>query len=123
MELGGDDPDLFNNLAYLEAEIGSELDDALALIQKALSRSPGNSQYTDTAGFVYLKKGDTATALRLLESLSTEYRENPGFRYHFALALLKSGDETRGERELRTAVAQDPSLASPAEVHGLLRSN
>jgi len=116
MDLGADDPDFFNNLAYLEAEMGSDLDDALALIQKALSRSPANFQYADTAGFVYLKKGEKTTALHIFQSLSTRFPKDAGFRYHLALALLETGNRAQGEQELRTALAADPSLADQAKV-------
>ena len=120
LELGGDDPDLLNNLAYIEAESGSDLDDAMTLVQKALARSPGNSQYTDTAGFIYLKKRDTASALQIFQQLSKRFPNDAGFRYHLALALLQSGDRAQGEQQLRTAVAADPSLADTNRVRSIL---
>jgi len=123
LELGGDDPDLFNNLAYLEADAGADLDDALALSQKALSKSPGNSQYADTVGFIYLKKHDNASALQVFQTLLKRFPNDAGFRYHLALALLQSGKREQGEHELRTAVAADPSLADEARVRRLLGQN
>jgi tetratricopeptide (TPR) repeat protein len=123
MQLGGDDPDLFNNLAYLQAEAGSELDEAMALSQKSLARSPENSQYADTTGFIYFKKGDTAIALQIFQTLSNKYPNDAGFRYHLALALLKSGNRTQGEHELRTAIAADRSLADEARLKNLLGRN
>ena len=123
IELGADDPDVFNNLAYLEAESGTDLDDALALSQRALFRSPGNSQYADTVGFIYLKKHDNANALQVFQTLAERFPNDPAFRYHLALALLESGKREQGERELRTAVAADPSLADNATVRHLLGTN
>ncbi len=123
IQLGADEPDLLNNLAYLEADTGTELDDALELVQKALSKSPGNSQYADTAGFIYLKKRDTASALQIFQTLSRRFPNDASFRYHLALALLQSGNRTQGEHELRSAVAADPSLADPARVRSLLGQN
>ena len=123
LALGADDPDLLNNLAYLEAETGSDLDGALALVQKALSAAPSNSQYADTVGYIYLKKRDTASALQVFQSLCNRYPNDAGFRYHFALALLQSGNRSQGEHELRSAVAADPSLADEARVRSLLRGN
>lgn len=115
LALGGDDPDLLNNLAYLEAESGTDLDDALALCQKALSRSPGNFEYADTVGFIYLKKHDTASALHIFQTLSKRFPNDAGLHYHLALALLQSGNRAQGEQELRAAVAADPSLADQAK--------
>ena len=123
IELGADDPDVFNNLAYLEAESGTDLDDALGLSQRALFRSPGNSQYADTVGFIYLKKHDNANALQVFQTLAERFPNDPAFRYHLALALLESGKREQGERELRTAVAADPSLADNATVRHLLGPN
>jgi len=121
--LGADDPDLFNNLAYLEADTGSDLDDALALTQKTLARAPGNSQYADTAGFVYLKRHENAAALQIFESLLKRYPNDAGFRYHLALTLFQSGKKAQGEQELRAAIAADPSLASNDRVRQLLGRN
>ena len=123
LALGGDDPDLLNNLAYLEADTGSDMDAALALVQKALSRSPENSQYADTAGFIYLKRRDTAAALQIFQSLSKRFPNEAGYRYHLALALLQSGNRAQGEHELRAAVAADPSLADEGRVRSLLGGN
>lgn len=123
MALGGDDPDLFNNLAYLEAEAGTDLEEALALSQKALAKFPGNFQYADTAGFIYFKRGDTSTALHIFQSLAQKYPTDAGIRYHWALALLKTGNRAQGEHELRAALAADPSIASDAAVRSLLSAN
>lgn len=114
LQLGADDPHVWNNLAYLEAEIGSNLDDALTLAGKALARSPTNPQFADTMGFVYLKKRNTATALDVFQKLSSKYPNEAVFRYHLALALLESGDQARGEQQLKKALAADPTLATIA---------
>jgi tetratricopeptide (TPR) repeat protein len=123
IELGGSDPDLLNNLAYLEADMGADLDDAMTLAQSALSRSLGNAQYGDTVGFIYLKKGDAASALQIFQSLCNRYPKESGFRYHLALALLQNGNRQQGESELRAAIAANPSLADQEHVKNLLGRN
>lgn len=115
LQLGADVPDLFNNLAYLEAEMGDNLDQALLLARRALAKSPTNSRYADTVAFIYLKKKDTASALEVFQALSKKYPQDAIFRYHLALALLKSGNKARGEQELKTAIDEDPSLADSAK--------
>jgi Flp pilus assembly protein TadD len=120
VHLGGDDADLLNNLAYLKAEMGSNLDDALALARRALAKEPGNSQYADTVGFIYLKKGDSASALEIFRRLSQRYPNDGSFRYHFALALVESGRKEQGRRELSAAIAADPALANQSGVKELL---
>ena len=120
VRLGGDDADLWNNLAYLQAEMGSNLEDALTLARKAVAKEPSNSQYADTVGFIYLKKRDFASALQIFNKLSQRYPNEGGFRYHLALALVESGRKQEGERELRAAIAADPALASQSGVSDLL---
>jgi len=120
VRLGGDDADLLNNLAYLDADMGTNLDEALALARKALGKGPGNSQYADTVGFIYLKKKDFASALDVFQKLCQRYPADGGFRYHLGLALIESGHKEQGERELRAAVAADPALANQLEVKDLL---
>ena len=115
LRLGSDAPDLFNNLAYLEAESGSDLDEALGLTKRALAQAPANPQFADTLGFVYLKQKKTSSAVDVFRTLSIKHPENATFRYHLALALYNSGDPVGCRRELRAALAADPSLAQSSK--------
>jgi tetratricopeptide (TPR) repeat protein len=123
LRLGCDDPDLFNNLAYLEAEIGSDLDNALKLAQTAISKSPANARYADTIGFVYLKMKDTGSALGVFQTLSKRHPEVAVFRYHLALALLQNGAKEEAKRQFQVAVASDPSLVTDPSIRGVLGKN
>jgi len=112
MKLGADDPDLFNNLAYLDAQSKSDLDAALALAQKALARSPKNPGYADTLGFVYLQQKQIASAYQVFHSLSDRYPKEGIYRYHLAFALCAKGDNDAAKRELQSALTLEPSLAA-----------
>src|SRR5579864_9271719 len=116
LKSGADAPDLLNNLAYLEAETGSDFDDALALTKRALSQAPDNPQYADTLGFIYLKQNKIGSALDVFRTLSLKHPENATFRYHLALALFNLGDPIAGRRELRVALAADPSLVRASKM-------
>ena len=116
LKLGADAADLLNNLAYVEAETTSDLDDALALTKRALSQAPGNPEYADTLGFIYLKQKKIASALDVFRTLSLKHPENATFRYHLAVALFHNGDPIGARRELRAALAVDPSLARDSKI-------
>ena len=58
--------DALNYLAYLWANRGIRLDDALRHIQAALALDPDNAAYLDTLGWVYYQQGRYADALDLL---------------------------------------------------------
>jgi tetratricopeptide (TPR) repeat protein len=116
LKLGADTADILNNLAYVEAETTSDLEDALALTKRALSQAPGNPQYADTLGFIYLKQKKIASALDVFRTLSLRHPENATFRYHLALALFHNGDSIGARRELRAALAVDPSLVRDSKI-------
>ena len=58
--------DALNYLAYLWAVRGERLDEALRLVQTALSLEPENPAYLDTLGWVYYQQGRFQEALDLL---------------------------------------------------------
>ncbi len=78
-------PSVMNNLAYLTAEIGGDLDEALRLSRRAVEKDP-NPEFKDTLGWVYLKKKDRGAALHIFQALARQQPGNPVFRSHLAMA-------------------------------------
>jgi tetratricopeptide (TPR) repeat protein len=50
------DADALNSLAYMFAERGQKLEEAVGLVQQALAIEPGNGAYLDTLGWAYYKQ-------------------------------------------------------------------
>jgi len=116
-----DDPVVLNNAAYLLAESGGDLDEALRLAKSALAKSPEQPAYSDTVGYVYLKKGLNDSAIQTFGAL---VRKNPhfaAFRYHLGLALYANGDKARARLELKTALADHPSRQDEQRINELLK--
>ena len=109
LERSPDSVALMNNLAYVMADSGGNLDEALALIQKALQKAPGQPNLIDTLGWIYLKKNWNGSALEILGGLTQKYPENPTFRYHFGMALLQKGDKATARAEFRSGLSKKPS--------------
>ena len=101
-----DNPLVLNNLAYMTADSGANLDQALTYAERAKKRAPDSPDVADTLGFVYYKKDLNSEALRIFRQLSTEHPQNSTFRLHLAMALLKSGDKqgARDEAEQSAAI-------------------
>ena len=66
-----------NNLAWLMAENGGSLDEALAYAQNARAQQGDNGHIADTLGWIYYKKNAPLKAVSLLEEATEKLPENP----------------------------------------------
>lgn len=96
-----------NNLAYLLAETGDNLDQALKLAQQAVN---GGAQpyFEDTLGFVYLKKGKNDEAVQIFEKLVHDSPREPMFTYHLGMTYFQMGDRTRAKAVLTKTLQLRP---------------
>jgi tetratricopeptide (TPR) repeat protein len=129
-ELGGDsdraisryedairlDPDLAeakNNLAYIYADRGQNLDRALDLAQDAKTLLPDNPSVSDTLGWVLFKRGVPAAAISYLKDAEAATKAGDAslgmVRHHLALAYEANGDTEEA------IAALDRSLAAVTE--------
>ena len=97
-----------NNLAYLIAEQGGNLDRALDLAQEAKSLLPDNPNAADTLGWVlYKKKVPSAAIGYLREAESGMPPDDPMInvvRHHLALAYEANGEAERAREVLERAI-------------------
>jgi predicted Zn-dependent protease len=108
LELRPGNAALMNDLAYLIVESGGNLDEALALAQKAVRAAPNEPEMADTLAWIYVKKNLTDSALQILRGLVGKYPNRPSFRYHLGMALLAAGNHVSAKREFNTALSMDP---------------
>lgn len=106
------DPDLApakNNLAYILAESGQNLDRALDLAQEAKAKLPENGHAADTLGWVLFKKGIPTAALGYLKEAEGEFKpEDPNLavvRHHLAQAYEAAGQKEQARAALERAFA------------------
>ena len=109
-----------NNLAFLLSDTGGDLDEALKLAQRAVQKVPGQPNFADTMGYVYLKKGMRDSAIQTFTALVQKYPGAPTFRYHLGMALLETGDKVRARKELETALANHPSQDEAVKIRELV---
>ncbi len=81
----------YNALGYFFAESGTNLDEAVALIQKALKKSPNNGAYLDSLGWVYFKQGKLNDALKQLEKAVVYMPNSVEIQDHLGEVYLKKG--------------------------------
>jgi len=114
-----DNATALNNLAYLEAERGADLDQALAYAQRARTKSPDDVNVIDTLGMIYVKKNLTDEGLRMLTDVVKRQPENATFRLHLAAAWYQKGDRTMARKELDAARRAKPSDAERGAIQKL----
>jgi len=116
-------PNALNDLSYLMAQSGENLDEALALARNgtkfATDQNLKNS-LQDTLGSIYLKKNMYDSAL---QSFQVAVNSNPGsmtFRYHLGTTLYQMGNKSKAKEELKAALAATPKSADEPKIRELL---
>ena len=89
-----------NNLAYIYAEQGGNIDMALTIAQKAKEQFPDNPNISDTLGWIYYKKNIPHRAVSYLKEAAEKIPNNPTIRYHLGMAYYKSGNRSLAQKEL-----------------------
>ncbi|MBV8833476.1 MAG: tetratricopeptide repeat protein [Acidobacteriaceae bacterium] len=106
-----ENPAALNNLAFINADNGTNLDQAMTFAERAKKRAPNSPDISDTLGFVYYRKNLNSEALRIFRQVVEGNPQNPTFRLHLAMALLKQGDKQgardEAEKAMRTASRPD----------------
>jgi len=92
-----------NNLAFIYAEDGGNLDVALQLAEQARRKLPNAPEVADTAGWVYVKRGMPNVAIPLLEESVFKDPSNGTFAYHLATAVLPGRSDGAGSAPSRSS--------------------
>ncbi len=98
-----------NNLAYLDADQGVNLDRALAYAQRVRARRPEDPDVIDTMALICIKKNLTDDGLRMLREALTRKPASVSLHLHLALALYQKGDRAMARRELNAALRNKPT--------------
>jgi len=109
-----------NNLAYLLAEDGRDLDRALTYATRAKQQVPDNDSVSDTLGWVYLKKKLADNALVIFKDLAKKDPKNSQFRYHLGMALFLKGDLPGAKLNLQAALTLKPTKDDEPKIKEML---
>ncbi len=120
LRLQPDNAFALNNLAYLIAETGGDLDQALAMAQRAKERMPEHPDVADTLGWIYIKKQLSDNAIQIFTQLVSQQPDRSTFRYHLGLALFQKGDKAGAKRELTAALEKKPTKEEETQIRNLL---
>jgi tetratricopeptide (TPR) repeat protein len=116
-------PQAKNNLAYLLAKEGAELDRALRLAREAVRELSEAPELLDTLGYVYYRMGrdgEAAEQFRLaIEAAPEGDRASAYYHYHLGLVRKRMGRERIAARSFERALAIDPDFPEAERVRAL----
>jgi tetratricopeptide (TPR) repeat protein len=111
-----------NNLAFMYAEEGTNLDKALTLASNAKRGLPDSPQVSDTLGWVYYKKDLPSLAVGPLEESAQKLPDNPDVLYHLGMTYAKLGDKAKSRTALERALTINPKFGGAAAARQTLES-
>jgi tetratricopeptide (TPR) repeat protein len=122
LQLDAEAPVAANNLAWMYAESGGNLDVALQLAQTAKRKLPETPEVNDTVGYIYYKKDLPALAIPPLQASVQKDPNNPLFHYHLGLAYMKAGNGAQARESLSRALALKPDFSGASDARTVLAS-
>jgi tetratricopeptide (TPR) repeat protein len=109
-----------NNLAFLIADGGGDLDQALTLAQRAKQMLPNTAEVSDTLGLIYLRKNLSDNAIDIFRDLVNKQPDQSTFHYHLGMAFSQKGDRPKALEQLQQALKWNPPLDEKAKIQQLL---
>jgi tetratricopeptide (TPR) repeat protein len=109
-----------NNLAWLYAEAGEHLDQAVRLAEVAAQALPEMPEVLNTLGWVYYKSELPALAVPPLVRAVERDQKNPIYHFQLGLAYAKAGDAVHSRRSLTTALSLKPDFPGAEEARRAL---
>ena len=110
-----------NYLGYMLGDRGVKLDEALAMVQKAVQLDPQNGAYLDSLGWVYFKMGQYALAEANLRKASERMGQDPAVHDHLGEVYEKTGRlkmaAAQWEQSLQEYAHTVPADAEPGDVN------
>ncbi|WP_145201328.1 tetratricopeptide repeat protein [Thalassoglobus polymorphus] len=114
-----DDPDntqANNDLGYLWADQGKNLDKAHKMIQKAIESEPENPAYLDSMGWVLFKKGNYKEAAEYLTKATEQKNGDDSTIFdHLGDALEKLGQHEEAQKNFQRALEIEQEKPHPSE--------
>jgi FimV-like protein len=103
-----DNAEALNYLGYMLADRGIKLDEALGLIQRAVSIQPDNAAFLDSLGWVLYRLGRVDQAEAFLVRAVQGSRDDATVLEHLGDAQAKLGQRTEALKSYRKALERGP---------------
>ncbi|WP_169400735.1 tetratricopeptide repeat protein [Desulfobacter curvatus] len=120
LEIKDDHATAANEMAYILADEGKDLQKALHLARIAESQVPNNPNILDTLGWIYYKQKSYELAItKLLDSLNIN-PDNPVTNYHLGWAYYDTGRYEKAREYMRIALKLNPNFEGAEKARNLI---
>ena len=109
-----------NNLAWLMAEHGGDLDGALSYAQTAREQKPDDPNIADTLGWIYYKKNAFPLAVNLLKEAVEKLPNEPVVQFHYGMAQYKNGNAAGAKKALQASLKLSKDFSGSEEAQQTL---
>lgn len=109
----------YNNLAWLAAEKGTNLDNALTWAKKA-NDIVSNPEFKDTLGWVYRARGELDLAMTVLENAVAVDPGNAGILYHLGVVYKEKGMLKEASEVLEGALSLGSNFSQAEDAKRML---
>lgn len=120
IELKPDHAHAYNALGYSMVDRNVRLDEAQALIEKAVQLSPQDPYILDSKGWLLFRRGDTAGALEILRR-ALALRADPEIAAHLGEVLWTAGQRDEARKTWEDALKASPANAANETLLGTIR--
>ena len=120
LEQTPDNSTVLNNLAWLYSLNGNP--EAMDMAERAYRFSPENPGILDTYGWILVQQGQVEKGQRLIKQALDVIPGNLDIRYHYAIALLKAGNDAEGKQILEDLLDQDKPFGGQEDAKRLLKN-
>ena len=105
VELNPQDADALNSLAWMAAERGKDLENAVEWSRKAVKTQPRNASFADTQGWVYRVRGELAKAVASLREAAMLNPNDPVIHYHLGVVYAEQRNAKQAKDALEKALS------------------
>jgi tetratricopeptide (TPR) repeat protein len=115
------DANALNSLGYMLAERGERLDEAVALLERALKIEPGNPSYLDSLGWAYFQQGKLDLADGPLSEAAEKLKSNSVVQDHLGDLRFKQRRFADAAAAWERALGGDGQSIDKSKIQGKIR--
>jgi tetratricopeptide (TPR) repeat protein len=122
LKLAPEEPELQNFQGYFWIDRGEHLQEALAMVQRAVAAEPQSGEILDSLGWAYYRLGDYKTAVAKLEQAVSLDASIPEVNDHLGDAYWRVGRKTEAQFQWRRVLSLEPGAKLKARAGAELAS-